>query len=517
MLLLLTAAVYFPVASADFVWDDQWLLVENVRLRGDLLPLLATDYATLSDLPGQAGYWRPLLMADYWMDWRLFGLDPMGWHLHSLGWHLIAVGFLFRLLQPFGPWPALGGAAWMALHPLNSEAVAWVSARNDPMATALLLGGLLALRRRERAWWGVGALLSLGALLCKESAILAPVFLWGLETVPRPPLRPRLLVIGAALGLGLSLRPLLGIPSPPLLDLVHLQAALPRFPFLLGLVGNKLLGFSLSSTTHLQYLQFSPVDLIGWLVLVLLVGKRPGGLALAFIALVPSLWTVIQTGIFGDRYLYLPMVGLSLGLARTLAQWNQGRAEQAGRFAGMVVLLLLAGIYRLENRLLNWMDGTSLFSAEVENAPNPYNRQLLAWYLLKDKRPEAALKELLPLLNEHPPIPELYDTGLRAAVAVQQYREAQQFGEAGIVVDPNRNAEYRGLLALSEAAMGQWDRAEYWGKSTLEEAPEGPGALAVAAAQSAAGAPPPNAAVQRLLELGMASRGLRPYPEVIDR
>ena len=87
------------------------------------------------------------------MDEAVWGVNPVGIHLQSLWWHLLCVGLLFRLLQGFvdrsAAWAA---AAVFALHPALSESVVWISARNDLMATAFLLGMLLGLSKEQPNW-----------------------------------------------------------------------------------------------------------------------------------------------------------------------------------------------------------------------------------------------------------------------------------------------------------------------------------------------------------------------------
>lgn len=82
LLLLITAAAYAGVAAAGFHLDDTTLIVANQRLaRPEALGALLTE-----DLwaPGASGYYRPVLLLDFFIDRQLFGLSPAGWHLRSL-------------------------------------------------------------------------------------------------------------------------------------------------------------------------------------------------------------------------------------------------------------------------------------------------------------------------------------------------------------------------------------------------------------------------------------------------
>jgi tetratricopeptide (TPR) repeat protein len=81
-------------------------------------------------------------------------------------------------------WAALAGMGFFLLHPVQTEAVAYISGLSDPLAMTLQLGALVLLTRAQTRtggksrWWVAGAVAALMALalLSKESAVvLAPV------------------------------------------------------------------------------------------------------------------------------------------------------------------------------------------------------------------------------------------------------------------------------------------------------------------------------------------------------
>ena len=89
-------------------------------------------------------------------------------------WHLAVVAMLVLLLRQLGTPPIgslLVAAAWLAWHPLTTEAVAWVAGRAELLAAFFVLASLVAFRRN---WSVVAGLAFATALLCKENAIMTP-------------------------------------------------------------------------------------------------------------------------------------------------------------------------------------------------------------------------------------------------------------------------------------------------------------------------------------------------------
>lgn len=383
LILALTAACYAALVQAGFVWDDRQL-VEGNRLVGSpefLGQFLRVDlWSTATGVEEiESGYYRPLFLLSLALDRLLWGLSPAGHHLQSIAWHLAAVTALWRLLrQLVSPVAALLGMALFALHPVQVEAVAWVSARNDPMSAALLLGalGVLLPGSISRRQCVLGGGLCLAALLSKESAVLAPVFLLLLDLARwrKPGGRERYLALGGALAAWLLLRAWAGVGAAALPDAEDLGQLFRSMPALVGL-GGSLLAWpsSLSTGRFLPYLHV-PVEslVLGWsLVLVgaSLAWRRGGalacaGLAMAALALAPSLLAMASKYQVGERYLYLSMAGLALGVAAAVPAGR--RALWAGG------LLALPCVLVIRDRVPDWQDGLHLLEAAVADAPNPY-------------------------------------------------------------------------------------------------------------------------------------------------
>lgn len=157
LLLIVTALVYAPTLTYGFVYED---FNDLPLLLEPLTPLLATHNPA-----------RRLTQLSYAVSAWLTPNDPLGYHAVNVGLHLLNVSLVLALARAvFAPGPALLAAAVFALHPIQVEAVAYVSARADLLATTGVLLALLATSRGLLP--GVVAGLAV-ACLAKETAIVA--------------------------------------------------------------------------------------------------------------------------------------------------------------------------------------------------------------------------------------------------------------------------------------------------------------------------------------------------------
>jgi hypothetical protein len=166
--LVIALLVYMNALAHGFVLDDRGVIIRNPLVTTPATAWRAFALPYWPDTVG-GGQYRPLGILSFALDWHLSGGDPRWFHAMNVLWHAAAtllVGWLaFELLAPV----AAGIAAILfAVHPVHVEAVSNVVGRLEPMATALVLAGLLTHRRSNPFAPAFFAL----ALLSKESAIV---------------------------------------------------------------------------------------------------------------------------------------------------------------------------------------------------------------------------------------------------------------------------------------------------------------------------------------------------------
>jgi tetratricopeptide (TPR) repeat protein len=143
LILLALLAAYAPALRGGFVWDDDAYVTANETLRSlDGLRQIWLD-------PAATPQYYPLVHTTYWVEYHLWGLHPLGYHLvnvllHGLG--AVLLWTLLRRLEVPGAWLA---AAIFALHPVHVESVAWITERKNVLSGVFYLAALLAYLRFE--------------------------------------------------------------------------------------------------------------------------------------------------------------------------------------------------------------------------------------------------------------------------------------------------------------------------------------------------------------------------------
>ena len=182
ILALVGLGIYFPAWRGDWVWDDSLEVVNNAAIRGPVKALLQEWFA-----PTQIDYF-PLKTTVQWIEWHLWGDNPLGYHLTSVGLHILAACLLWRVLRRLGVAKAWWGGLLFMVHPLAVESVAWIAELKNTLSLSLLLlawdAHLSACEEGEAGSPRVfsrNGLKALGwftaAMLAKSSVVMFPVCL----------------------------------------------------------------------------------------------------------------------------------------------------------------------------------------------------------------------------------------------------------------------------------------------------------------------------------------------------
>ncbi|MFK7989343.1 MAG: tetratricopeptide repeat protein [Sandaracinaceae bacterium] len=382
--LLATAVVFVPGLGGAFLWDDIPLIGQNTNVTDPAqLPALLTrpfwDVSSVDGI-GRAAYlnlYRPLVSLAYATQWRLFGDEPLGFHLVSLALHLacvaLAAGWIRRRLEGTdrARWVAAClGVLPFALHPSRPEVVSWVSGSTDLYWSLFGLFGLQLFERDHRSGtrWLAAACFML-AVLSKETAVVLPLVLLvdGWSRGRRPTwAREGLGSLGTLAGIALHLAvvPPVSVASvaPRSSPMLRVLATLGHFVLRTVWPFDPSVGPAARTLDAAGSYLFAPhaVALGAALVtgLALLVaaavrrrGRLPqwaGDAALYVLPLLPVSNLIALDGptLVSDRFLYFSLIGLGAALARAaLPAIERGPPR---RTAALVVLgglgLTLGGV-----------------------------------------------------------------------------------------------------------------------------------------------------------------------------
>ena len=182
--------LYFDTIHHDFLKDDFRLIVENPRIKDfeSFLNSINSKFFAFPDFP-YLHYWRPLTLFTFFIDYKLWGLNPSGYHFSNLlvnafNGILIFLIFYFisgRILYSFFI------SLFFSVHPSHVEAVSWISGRTDLLAAFFIFSAILLfilfLKKRLILFYIASTVCFILALLSKENAVLFPLAAVGLTFI----------------------------------------------------------------------------------------------------------------------------------------------------------------------------------------------------------------------------------------------------------------------------------------------------------------------------------------------
>jgi protein O-mannosyl-transferase len=201
---LVTLLVYSRALFCGFVnLDDPFFVVNNPFIRS-----FDSSFFSFAFSSRTLDLWMPLTWISFALDYRLWGLDPFGYHLsnivlHSANSALVALvtARLLEFLQTSEKMetasPTLSSrrffipifaALLFSLHPLRVESVAWVTERKDVLNGLFTLGALLCYLRYARNCGRGNYVASVALFACslmaKPVSVVLPVILLVLDFCP---------------------------------------------------------------------------------------------------------------------------------------------------------------------------------------------------------------------------------------------------------------------------------------------------------------------------------------------
>src|SRR5574341_508767 len=513
LIALLTIAAFLPTLRNGFVnWDDTVLLSGNPHYRGLGWTQLRWMFTTF-----HMGHYQPLSWLTYGLDYLLWGMNPVGYHLTSLLLHAAAaVVFYFvarrllRLALPglsgesaIGPSLAAAFAALLfSLHPLRVESVAWATDRGNVLCGLFYLLTLLAYLRAvegrpSRRWLAAAVGLSALALLAKVMAVSLPVLLVILDVYPL-----RRLGGGPGRWVGRGVRQvwwekvpfvLVAVPAALLAPFatphggtilsLHQHGLAARLAVVVyGLafyLWKTMVPLGLSPLYELP-VALNPLDslyllsgaVILALSLLLLLARRrwPAGLALwsAYVAILLPVQGLVQVGpqIAADRYTYLACLGWAvLGGAGLLTAGHAWRSRRLGLPAVALLcglaLIILVGLGGLTWRQVRvWHDPLSLWAHALTIDPkSAIAHNNLGVALARQGNLDQAIAHYREALRLQPNYSRAHDS-LGAALAKQGHlAAAEQELTLALRFNP-ASAAARLNLANVYAMQGKDEQAE---------------------------------------------------------
>jgi Flp pilus assembly protein TadD len=529
--LLLGVVVFCAYANTldnGFVFDDYFMVLENEALR-----LPPPEWLTIfRGANNGVGSYRPLRTLSYAIDYQIGGLQPFIYHFSNIIYHWLAACLVFllafQMVTKSGESAiserdssalkiALGAALLWALHPVQTDSVAYISGRRDILAGLFFFLGFYAFLRlrtlesvpligRQLGWILVVFFAFLFGALAKEAVFVLPLVFFAHDCCreykpDRGFLRsvfhtawchkwfygPLLTVaIGAFVyyapyfphilqwhGEG----PLTTWATVPRIWLHYV--ALLLFP--LTLTADYSNAFPLS-TSFFELRTLGAIAGVGVLVAGTVWGLRQGYRLAAFcglwfmITLLPVSHLLPHQELVAEHYLYIPSFGFCLLIVLGLAQLILGpesrvssqqsavssqRSAYWRRMVGYGIFAALLVFYSARTIVRNgdWQNEVTLWQKTVETAPTSARaHHNLGVALYQEQEWSAAEQAFRQAITADPTYGAAYTGLAEIYLASFQFDDALAMAQKGVELRPRRVWAYW-VLGLVHFRRGEYSQA----------------------------------------------------------
>lgn len=398
---LLALLVYINSVGHGFVYDDKLFIVENIFIKDwrNIFHIHSFIHHTWEDLDVN----RPMMVISLILDFSIWKLNPMGYHLTNIIIHAansVILLYLLSLILTANRTPFVS-AMIFAVHPIHIQAVNAINFREDLLVT---LFSLISLVFFVKGFAGSkkNFLLSLSfyvpALLSKETGLILPVIymlyirIWMPRDVPRWFFPSAFFITMTYLMFFIYIRQFSGgtvVTQWTLVERLYGSSVifgrylwLHLFPIGLTACYDEKFMFTfafkniLSSSIMLILLTWLAYRLIG----------RPNHkyffVGWFFIAMIPVTNIIPILNPIAERYLYLPSIGLITYISMEASELLE-KNKKIGWTILLVLIVFFSALTINGNKV--WRDNYSLWSDVIKKAPEDSiaHSQLGSFYVEK--------------------------------------------------------------------------------------------------------------------------------------
>ncbi|HEY7088014.1 MAG TPA: tetratricopeptide repeat protein [Tepidisphaeraceae bacterium] len=389
-------AVFGRLCTSEFTWYDDSETVHHNPLLNPPTAAGIGSYWTRISSSAPLGLYIPLTYTVWGALAKVAYIersdDPMGIHLNPWVFHsanvllhatsAVLVFLILRLLIK-KEWPAAAGAMLFALHPVQAEAVAWVSGMKDVLCGMLSLLAVWQYLLRTRTNYIIAMIALVAAMLAKPTAMVVPLIALCIDVLvlqrswraTMSALLPWFVLVIPCILWTRAAQGTAGVPVAPLwarpiiaLDSLGFYLAKMIWPTSLAVVYGR---------TPLRVFEsnafwFTWIAPAGLFVVLLLNRRRFPELLAAALLVVIGVLPVLGLAPFqfqyfsgvADHYLYLAMLGPALAAAVILHQ-------MPGRLSASIAIVVLIAVSVLSFRQAGfWHDEMRLWQHNLAAVPD---------------------------------------------------------------------------------------------------------------------------------------------------
>jgi len=440
---------------------------------------------------GESIYYRPLLTVSYIIDFHIWKLNPFGYHLTNILLHcLTSLGVFFLILFILqSEFPAFAGALVFAIHPIQTESVAWIAGRNDVLLGLFVVAMMIfyavsvAQPANEKLFRLFAWLAFLAALFTKESAVfyllLLPLYdlCTGTSTLRNIGSfgyfrKFRMMIVTVIVYCGIRLTIFGTITGAE--RLYGHRTIGERIANIFPIIAENLkfifLPINLSIAHPLNELQWFhfPWTVIAFVMVFVLVGIAMWswrkdrmlcfGICWIVAGFLPLMGLIPVAIPILEHRLYVPMAGCAIVVARLIQMLYEKFKFRTVSYVLITVFgIVLAGCSY--DRLPVWRNGITLFTDAIQKAPSyaPSFFSLGAAYFEAERYTEA-MQPMKTYLSQAPADLNALSLLREIYFRAQQYNDGAEISRKLILLEP-QNVRRRLEAGMLFEAMHQYDSA----------------------------------------------------------
>jgi len=470
LLVSITTLVYYDSFNNSFVYDDYPFIVENKAIRkldmNQLISYFTSPDAVSSHEGLSRDVWRPLMTVSFAVDYRLWALQPRFYHIENTLLHIgnSILVYIAIFLMLGNTLAAFVASVVFAIHPVQTEAVTWISGRaNVLFLFFFLLSFIFHIRERRKDRGGFdytnSLVLFLCALLSKEMAIVLPLifilydaYFYGkkgfkyyvLYYLPFLLISVFYVLARSSVTGGFAQREYWwggGLFTNFLMTLKAVAEYIRIIVFPLNL---KILYLMPAPASIFTKDMLGAILVLSGVVAFYLLLRKKKVISFYFlwffVALIPVYNIVPFKAVMAERFLYLPLIAFAAGFGMLFAYINEAsginpRLRTALNFSFVGILIFYGALTISRN--IEWRDELTFYMQEAGRSPDdPTAHYNFAFACGKEAKKHAADREM---------------AGRYYALAISEYKRA-------IRLKPTSQLAYAGLANIYNET-GYYDEA----------------------------------------------------------
>lgn len=184
MIFFVVIITYSNSLSGDFIYDDEYFILKNINIRNLAnVPSFFSNRSTVAFSGLSEEVYRPLTTLTLALNYFFGKVDVFGYHLVNMLLHAFNAILLFLFLYMLfdNLTLALFASLFFACHPVQTEAVTWISGRSSVLFTFFYLLAIICyirfLKGSGKKYYLYSAMLAILAVFSKEMAFTLPLIL----------------------------------------------------------------------------------------------------------------------------------------------------------------------------------------------------------------------------------------------------------------------------------------------------------------------------------------------------